>query len=275
MLASILCCWLLGSVATAQSPSSPSPYRPAYGYGRPVMSNTSQVRAPGLLNDRRSGIPEPRPRRAPVRTMRYRKRPSPPPTARRTTAHTTHARIRQVQQEDFDNREAEEDVADSFELQLKPPSREDLFRLESEKELEDRIQEEERKENPDLEPEAFPPYPVLSKVEFEGRTFPPGKVVKEPNYVCYRRLFFEDLNHERYGWDLGLIQPLWSAVRFYRDVITLPHNFASFPHIRYESNAGYCLPGDPVPYLAYPPTVTASGLGLTTGIVLLLYGVIP
>ena len=43
----------------------------------------------------------------------------------------------------------------------------------------------------------------------------------EPNYVCYNRLYFEQINAERYGWDLGFVAPFISAGEFFKDVVLL------------------------------------------------------
>ena len=99
--------------------------------------------------------------------------------------------------------------------------------------------------------------------------------VGEPNYVVYRRLYFEDKNSERYGWDLGPIQPLVSTLCFFKDVALWPHNFASYPCRRFDTSAGQCLPGDPVPYICYPPEFTTAGLLAEAGVIGLLYVAVP
>jgi hypothetical protein len=99
--------------------------------------------------------------------------------------------------------------------------------------------------------------------------------VIEPNYVCYRRLFFEDKNSERYGWELGYLQPPISAGLFFKDVLFFPYHFFSDPWRRYEASAGYCLPGSPVPYLLYPPDLSVMGGLAEIGVIVALAAVIP
>ena len=82
----------------------------------------------------------------------------------------------------------------------------------------------------------------------------------EPAYVCFKRLLFEEKNAERYGWDLGVIHPFVSTAAFYWDVATLPYHLFTAPCRKFECSAGYCLPGDPVPYLLYPPEWSLTGL---------------
>jgi hypothetical protein len=89
-----------------------------------------------------------------------------------------------------------------------------------------------------------------------------------PYLVSYRPLYFEAKNFERYGWSLGPIQPLVSTAKFYVDLLTLPYNVGVLPPWRCECNAGYCLPGDPVPFRLYLPPWSWKGAALQTGAVL-------
>jgi hypothetical protein len=81
----------------------------------------------------------------------------------------------------------------------------------------------------------------------------------EPAYVCYGKLLFENLNVDRYGWDLGIVGPFESALHFYKDVVLLPYHCGMDCFRKYECDAGYCLPGDPVPYMCYPPHYSLTG----------------
>ena len=97
----------------------------------------------------------------------------------------------------------------------------------------------------------------------------------EPNYVCYGRLLFEAKNFDRYGWDLGLVTPVVSAGMFYFDVATLPYHLFTDPCRHCECSAGYCLPGDPVPYLIYPPHWSLTGAMFEAGTIVALYAIFP
>ena len=66
----------------------------------------------------------------------------------------------------------------------------------------------------------------------EDRDYPPMRINYEPLYVVHRRLHFEEKNAERYGWDLGIIQPLVSAAYFYKDVLLWPNSLASGVRLR-------------------------------------------
>jgi hypothetical protein len=142
---------------------------------------------------------------------------------------------------------------------FEPPSSEAIFsRLDSEKMFEQRLRQQGIQKTP---PEIvkFPDRPVLTKATYTPRSFPPAVCYAEPAFVCYNRLYFEEKNAERYGWDLGFIQPVVSVAYFYKDILFLPHHIAQDPWRRFECNAGYCLPGDSVPYILYPPDITLGG----------------
>jgi hypothetical protein len=113
----------------------------------------------------------------------------------------------------------------------------------------------------------FPDYPALPKPGVVARQWPPLTETVDPAFVCYRRLYFEQLNLERYGWDLGLLSPLVSQGAFYLDLALLPYHAATDPFRRFECNRGYCLPGDPVPLLLYPPEWSWTGFLAEAGVI--------
>jgi hypothetical protein len=154
---------------------------------------------------------------------------------------------------------AREEVAE-YKVQLEPPGPERLFRLQSESRLKEQMRQEARHLG-GVEHIIFPEEPVVSADRTPPtRRWPGMHEVVEPNYVCYRRTYFDQINAERYGWELGILQPFLSAGGFYADVVLLPYHIGTEPCRHYDSNAGYCLPGDPVPYLLYPPNINLTGL---------------
>jgi hypothetical protein len=134
---------------------------------------------------------------------------------------------------------------------------------------------QERRDYAGGDPIVFPDRPELTTESYQPRKFEPIVCLVEPNNVVHRRLYFEEKNAERYGWELGALQPVVSSLYFFRDVLLLPHNLATHPHRRFESSAGQCLPGDPVPYLLYPPELTGSGLLAEVGAIALLAVAFP
>jgi hypothetical protein len=153
-----------------------------------------------------------------------------------------------------------------------------VFRLESEAELTQRmIRNSKTGENLLGIKYLFlnPDYPAVSKEKFVTRQWDPLTEMIEPPYVCYRRLYFEQINSERYGWDLGLGHPLLSAGIFFSDVALLPYHAFTEPLRRYECNAGYYLPGDPVPLLLYPPELSLTGALAEAAVIGIGFAIFP
>jgi hypothetical protein len=161
-------------------------------------------------------------------------------------------------------------------IKLEPPGRERLFGTrDTEHELEERMRQERKDLGQGQEPVVFPEKPELTGEPYQPRKFAPAVVLAEPSYVVYRRLYFEEKNSERYGWDLGPIQPVVSTLAFLKDAVMLPHNFFAYPCRRWETNAGQCQPGDPVPYLCYPPEITWSGVLAEVSAIGMLIAIVP
>jgi hypothetical protein len=155
-----------------------------------------------------------------------------------------------------------------------PPGPDRLFTLESEGELFVRLEQEWRdRGNKDRLP--FPEEPVISTDRYLGRSWPQYTCLAEPNFVCYPRLLFEQPNYERYGWDLGVLDMPLSAGKFFLDVGLVPYHAFTDPFRTFECNAGYCLPGDPVPLLLYPPEPSLTGAVAETGAILGVLATFP
>jgi hypothetical protein len=153
-----------------------------------------------------------------------------------------------------------------------------LFRLESEASLIERmVQASKTGDNPFQQKYDFiyPDYPPVPKAAGISRPWEPLAEIVEPPYVCYRRLYFEQINSERYGWDLGPLHPLLSAGVFCFDVVTLPYHVGLDPLRRYECNTGYFLPGDPVPFLLYPPELSLTGAATEAAVIGLMFVMFP
>jgi hypothetical protein len=170
---------------------------------------------------------------------------------------------------------APNEMSEEYQIQLTPPGPQRLFKLESEAAFFERLRQEAR-QRPTPERIEFPEEPVLSKQQvFAGRYFPRMEEVVEPSYVCYGRLYFENKNFDRFGWDLGFVQPFVSGGLFFWDVATLPYHVFTDPCRCCECNSGYCLPGDPVPFLLYPPGLSVTGLMAETAAVVTIPFILP
>lgn len=162
-------------------------------------------------------------------------------------------------------------------------TRDAAFRLESNEQLLARVTRElvnearlrterDKKETFRYDPEYYrvPAEPRLAGADqpFQPKTltYPPYQLAIEPGYVVHRRLHFEEPNSERHLWELGIAQPVVSALYFYKDVLLWPASLASDIHERYDTSAGKCPPGSPYPYSLYPPEIDLLGLGAETSI---------
>jgi hypothetical protein len=146
-------------------------------------------------------------------------------------------------------------------------------------EWEEKQKKKPSKDDPPLSPPRASDYVVtLAGLSMSERTatkpgYAPVQTKLEPGFVVHRRLLFEEKNSERYGWDLGMLQPALSAAYFYKDVLFWPAHMMSTRE-RYDTNAGKCAAGSPVPYYLYPPQITIRGgiweTAAVVGVVLLL-----
>ena len=166
-----------------------------------------------------------------------------------------------------------EDILE-YGIELEPPGPARVFKLDSEASLQERMRQEAR-QRPVPDRITFPEEPVLGREPQPRRTFRPITMLVEPNYVCYGRLYFEQKNLERYGWDLGPVTPFLSAGAFFFDVAMLPYHLGTEPCRCYECSAGYCLPGDPVPLLLYPPELSLTGALAEAAVVTGLVAIFP
>ncbi|MCS6977217.1 MAG: hypothetical protein NZM31_09460 [Gemmatales bacterium] len=159
------------------------------------------------------------------------------------------------------------DPQQEYPIELEPPGPKRLFRLESEQALIERVRQEARDRG---ERAIFPPpveLPDQDRPYRPGRPWHVGVVRIVPNYVCYHPLYFEEKNTERYGWDWSIFQPIVSTGAFYADVLIFPYNVGVLPPWACECNAGYFLPGDPVPYYFYVPPFSWKGAALQTSVI--------
>lgn len=158
-------------------------------------------------------------------------------------------------------------------VQLDPPGPQRLFRLDSEMSLQERMRQE-ALSRPGQDKTEFPTYKPISDTVFAGRAWPCQTMLVEPSYVNYKPLMFQELNSERYGWDLGFIQPFVSTGYFIKDFVFWPYRRAADGSCC-DSGAGYCLPGDPVPYLLYPPYVSVKGALAEAVVIAALVAIFP
>ena len=137
------------------------------------------------------------------------------------------------------------------------PGAQRQFRRESEAEFFERIAQEKRRQGSKA---IFPEEPIISKEPFRPRDFPHVLKQVEPGYVCHGRLYFEQPNFERTGYDFRALQPAICLGVFYYDLALLPYHAWSNLQDRTECSAGKCLPGDPAPLLLPRERFSVTGL---------------
>jgi hypothetical protein len=249
--------WPMPATAPNPAPATPSPFT-----GAPSGTTEPAAPASGMTGQVAAGA-------QPIRTLHYRKDASAgvkqPPAA--DLALPRPGGVIQAQH-------TAEPAPPPRRLEPTIPSNQELFRLDSEDGFiaHQNAERKRRREDPaltkdekedklgELRPiDAFPKHTELTTEKYRPRAFQPSQGLLEPNFVCYRRLFYEDRNTERYGWSMGPLQPFLSTATFLGGVQYAPYKFFSFPGLRYDCNAGLPLPGDPVPMMLYPPEASVTG----------------
>ncbi len=148
-----------------------------------------------------------------------------------------------------------------------------LFRRESESQFFDRLSQTMKKN--DGTRAIFPADPVVSKETYRPRNFPRMVELVEPCYSCHARLYFEQPNFERAGYNFGVLQPAICVGVFYYDMALLPYHMWTDLHNREECNVGKCLPGDPAPLLLPRERFSVTGLVGQTGTMIGLGFLLP
>ncbi len=138
------------------------------------------------------------------------------------------------------------------------PGPQRLFLRDSEAKFFERIRHERKKTGQG--PAIFPPEPIISKEPFKPRAFARITPLVEPCYVYHQRLYFEQPNFERVGYDFGVLQPAICLGVFYYDMALLPYHMWSHPTELGETNIGKCLPGDAAPFRIPCERFSVSGL---------------
>lgn len=171
--------------------------------------------------------------------------------------------------------------AQPFPAPVKPPfkvadpKRDEVFRFDSDALLSTRIQKELADQYGEKTKVEMPALPTIASKSPILRSMPSMQVQIEPAYVVHRRLYFEEKNAERAGWDLGAAQPIASALIFYKDVVFYPFKLSSNLLEAYDTSAGKNLPGSPTPLLLYPPEITLFGAAVGTATIIGTAAVIP
>ncbi len=261
----------------AQGPPSPPPFPPPIlYYHKPAESSVPRL-GPAPDTQQQPTVPLSVPSDGPAERRRSSQGTTPPTPVPWTTPVTAQPSAvpfsaQKTEPPLGDKRSFEEKERDDRAKLVYSSRPEDVFALANDGTLErriiERLREEERKAGRDPFAKypkgiTFPPAtPAGAGLSYVAKTadYPPRQVDYVSGYVVHRRLHFEEKNAERYGWDLGILQPLVSAAYFYKDVLLWPNSLASgVAYGFWDTNMGKCLPGSPTPYYLYPPGLTITG----------------
>ncbi|MCA9118981.1 MAG: hypothetical protein H6822_16840 [Planctomycetaceae bacterium] len=89
--------------------------------------------------------------------------------------------------------------------------------------------------------------------------------------ICHRPLYFEEINLERHGYKVPLVQPAISAAHFFGRVPLLPYMMVSEGPRKCQYTLGHYRPGDYAPYSLYVPRLrldaSAAELAVIAGVI--------
>ena len=145
--------------------------------------------------------------------------------------------------------------------------------LDSQKMFEERMRQQALQRTPpdSVQFPANAPITTTTLVRKPPSTTIPGT---PPSFVTYRCISKRRMRNDSAGtW--ALFNRRCHSLISIRTFLLCPHNYFSHPLRRYESCAGYCLPGDPVPYILYPPEFTLTGSVAEAAIIVGLFAILP
>ena len=103
---------------------------------------------------------------------------------------------------------------------------------------------------------------------YAGRQFTPSAVEWKASGLCHKPLYFEDVQLERYGHEVGpVLQPLLSSAHFFGNMLILPYKMGIHPPGECQYPLGYYRPGDCAPYMIQPFPFSLRGAAMQAGFV--------
>jgi hypothetical protein len=109
-----------------------------------------------------------------------------------------------------------------------------------------------------------------------GRTFVPSAMQWKASGLCHKPLYFEEVQLERYGHELGpVLQPIVSTAHFFGNVAVLPYKMGIHPPGECQYALGYYRPGNCAPYMLPPVPLSLRGAAVQAGAVVGATAIIP
>ena len=111
---------------------------------------------------------------------------------------------------------------------------------------------------------------------YAGRQFIPSAVEWKASGLCHKPLYFEDVQLERYGHEVGpVLQPLLSSAHFFGNALILPYKMGIHPPNECQYALGYYRPGNCAPYMIQPFPFSLRGAAAQAGFVTGAAALIP
>lgn len=103
---------------------------------------------------------------------------------------------------------------------------------------------------------------------YAGRQFIPSAMEWKASGLCHKPLYFEDVQLERYGHEVGpVLQPLISSAHFFGNMLILPYKMGVNLPGECQYPLGYYRPGDCAPYMIQPFPFSLRGAAVQAGFV--------
>ena len=125
-------------------------------------------------------------------------------------------------------------------------------------------------------PGKFPESCPLPDEDFQRKCPTPITFTWKASNLCYKPLYFEDVQLERYGhYCHPLLQPALSRVRFWLTIPCLPYLIGVDPPNQCVYDLGYYRPGNCAPSMIEPIPISLRGAVLEAGAVVGLCAALP
>ncbi len=116
----------------------------------------------------------------------------------------------------------------------------------------------------------------LGYESYAGRNFIASAVEWKASGLCHKPLYFEEVQLERYGHEVGpVLQPLISSAHFFGNILILPYKMGIHPPGECQYALGYYRPGDCAPYMIPPFPLSLRGAAVQAGFVTGAAALIP
>lgn len=110
----------------------------------------------------------------------------------------------------------------------------------------------------------------------EGRNFVPSTIQWAAPGLCHKPLYFEQVQLERYGHEIGpVLQPILGTAHFFGNIPLLPYKMGIHPPWECQYPLGYYRPGNCAPYMLQPIPWSLRGAAAQAAVVTGAAALIP